>query len=465
MGHSTDSLNLELATHDADPECLLPLQQHLFLVEPRSYPKDKDDLQLDAYFWVQCRGNTEKPTFEEIDPTLGAEARACWELLVSRTKIWDQIEVEKEIKAKNIKQFEAAVKVMMEKQVSIFKKKGYDDPTKVGLFKTRIENLDVWLQDKVANACTKLDGLQKDLQSLNERLDAKFDSLVSRAFKLRQEAAFAPSAELLRELEGLCIDDEIPDSKLEPGTAPDQNVEGNAAVDPTLPKDSGASDSAAVMETAPQGSASESKEEEKTLDESKKAEQGEGDSATKGNEEEKSAGQSTNDGNVPLELPGSGEKKNEMKEDGPELSSSSELKDGQKEDKSKDSNSTEPGDKADQPTLMGGPSDKADKVTPIKTEPMEEGQPLVSKLPHEQALSHVQQLEDGPLKSALMNLCESMMIKDTYTCECIKPINQTLKMYIAVVFDWRNCAGRQGCSGRSWGCCISNVAEKGHFQT
>ena len=222
LGHSSESLDVALNDLDEDPMCLLPLWKHLFL-QPRIYPDDIEELCMHAFRWVDFRGCRETPTFEEVDPTLGGQARACFQHIMTREDLVKALTLEEEAVEKQNKKFHEAVKIMVAKQQEIFKKKGYPDPTKVDGYNVKIQNLEVWLTEKITDASTKLRQTQQKLDETNEFINSLVHSLVSQAFKQRQKEALAPDSKLLAELETLCLDDDEPTVSPQKKAAPTTN--------------------------------------------------------------------------------------------------------------------------------------------------------------------------------------------------------------------------------------------------
>ena len=391
FGHGTSSLDLMVTTcMDTDPDCLLPLGKHIFGTEPRSYPKDKDQLCVDALNWVAHRGMKETPSFEEIDPILGSTARMCYNDMVNRDKLLQQLQLEESVVEVKIQKFQDAVKIMTEKQVQVFRKKGYEDPTKVDLFNVKMQNLEVWIQDKIDNASIKLKDLKEKFNTVNEVLDMKFDDLVRCAYKHLQEAALAADTGLMQELEAICPCDDMEVEALGPA-GQDVSAEPERSTEMVASSEMHTHDDATKVtdNTVVKPAAMESSMAEVMADESEEV------------------------------------------AEAPEVANQV--------------STQEASEKVIQKT-----DEPPNELKETKEAPGQDGQPMVSLLPHEHALRHVKEMEDGPVKSALMNLCESMMIKETLV-RSIKHIWTymfVLRIYVmqcthALNFQWLSCRSLQ----------------------
>ena len=420
MGGS--SLNLE---PDVDEPCLLPLSQHLFRPGHMVYPKDLESLCMEAAGWIDVRGKAANPSFEEVDPEAGHLARKLWEMCqqVDKTQ-YDLMTAENE-RDQEVSKARTAVQRLIEKQTRLCNPEGGNDLSTNPLYVSRVQNLEEWFNNKVNKASEKVLEITETLDSMKKEVQSQLEDLIARAWKLFT-ADPLPGEEYMAELEHLwaqcqpslsepvtktlqpmtkqdeqvqpdvkplepddpnAMDDQdvemvsvgqggMPDSKggegnaekMTEATLPDANGEGNLSEKPTLPDAKNGEDNLGEEPTLPDAKNGEGNlGEEPTLPDAPAAGQTSEETlpnASMGNDGGLDAQGKTHDENMKV--------KSEVKSEGP-----------------------------DEPDQVGG------MVQPVATGPDQTMQPCS---PEKQALAVIKNMQDGPVKSALMSLCESAMV-------------------------------------------------------
>ena len=373
------------------------------------------------------RGEHPNPSFEKVDPDLGPSARKLLEDMNALTDLKTTLASEEQAMNNQVNQCQRASRIMVDRQFQAFKAKGHENPEQVGLFNVQVRNIEVWLEGKINDVSARYKSLEAKFKSVSEDIHDKFDNLVAQAFKLRQAAAFAPDAELLaesqepdldasllKELEGLCLDtDDKPSEAKHMNTEhvettaprePEPNVETQLVPAPHEPEPNVETSVPAPCEPEP---------------DSKKN----GETSVPGEAEPNSLDVETpfpgeaepgkNDAEAPVPCE---PKPSNMDVDTPVTSEHVEAPvPGESEPKKLDLPGKELGSGSLGVKCVKQETDtpaKGDSGKPAGESMQNDGQPMEGKPPFQSALEYAATLEDGPIKSALLSLCESQMVKD-----------------------------------------------------
>ena len=186
---TTDSLTAELMQLEEANLCLRPLAQHLFESDSPHAALDNAALLEEVMIWIEKRGSDDGPSFEEIDPKLGPMARYVWNLIGEREKI--QAELCETAKANDalVKNLDKAAERMVQKQRNDMYAAGHHKPEEVGLYKVRVQHIEIWRSKKMSEGQEQENSLMELVESKKAEIEQGVNDLLQKAKTLHGETA------------------------------------------------------------------------------------------------------------------------------------------------------------------------------------------------------------------------------------------------------------------------------------